>query len=651
MILKDNFSLPPKSSYLLKIKDNKFPILITTCFFIFTSYLAFFQHPIWTEADGIFYLNYGKAILAGDAKNVLIPNGSVGAAILFAYFDSMFNDAFLAVKLVAILSGSGIVFLSFFITRNIFAFKIAIVTQLFFAFSARLFHLSTQALNELLPVFFIMLSLFFITKKQPSVIHYIIIGSVLGISSVFRFQSVFVLICILIFILIRNKHVKKNLYSLTWVCIFFLIAFSPQMIYNYTNHGELLDIHSNHYIGGLYEFQTPEWRDYIQNAFNDGFLSIILYDVDLFLQNYFYNLFYHNPDRLFNFGTIDNISIIPLIPFLGLIPFFAGLIFYLNINFNKLTKLIIAFSLLIPAFVIFLIGSISDHFFFIIISPLFVLTLLNIRNIQTNFLPLLILPFVFLPLMSIVPVYRAYHLLPLFLPIAILSAIFFVDALPKLAFKIKNIRSKNLKFKKNDFRSLKFIIIISILILNVGFTYKLIDASFFGNVSKEIDVNAEFSRLFESRTIPSDTIEFMRISEVLSKQPDIENSYLMVNTPVIPHQTNSNMILTQFKEGLMTDSLNDFISRKNWSAADVFNSDILNIPINKLQEKTPLPDYVVYQPYVQDPDNGWYEQDSSVGKKLTILLTPDHPDIPANFEVIYKSNVTDTIIYKINDFK
>lgn len=57
MISKEIFNSFQKSSYLLKIKDNTFPILITICFFIFSSYFAFFHNPISTQADCVFYLS------------------------------------------------------------------------------------------------------------------------------------------------------------------------------------------------------------------------------------------------------------------------------------------------------------------------------------------------------------------------------------------------------------------------------------------------------------------------------------------------------------------------------------------------------------------------------------------------------------------
>ena len=55
-------------NFLAFVKANKFPIIITIGFFLSTFYVAFFHHIIWTQPDGIHYLNYGRAILEGNGK-------------------------------------------------------------------------------------------------------------------------------------------------------------------------------------------------------------------------------------------------------------------------------------------------------------------------------------------------------------------------------------------------------------------------------------------------------------------------------------------------------------------------------------------------------------------------------------------------------
>ncbi len=55
----------------------------------------------------------------------------------------------------------------------------------------------------------------------------------------------------------------------------------------------------------------------------------------IFFKNYFYNLFYGNPDKLFNFNSINNFSIIPIIPYLGIIPVLGGLMYLMRDNMIK----------------------------------------------------------------------------------------------------------------------------------------------------------------------------------------------------------------------------------------------------------------------------------------------------------------------------
>ena len=52
-----------------KIAIQKFPLLITFCFLIIVSYVAFFHHNFWIiDSDGIVYLTAGEQILNGDGK-------------------------------------------------------------------------------------------------------------------------------------------------------------------------------------------------------------------------------------------------------------------------------------------------------------------------------------------------------------------------------------------------------------------------------------------------------------------------------------------------------------------------------------------------------------------------------------------------------
>ena len=103
---------------------NKYPIIVTFCFFLVVSYVAFFHHNYWTfDIDGYFYLEAGKQILSGDGQNVKIIHAGPGGPVLFAVLDSVLHDGFFVVKLVSVLSGTGMVFFSYYIIRYIFDSK------------------------------------------------------------------------------------------------------------------------------------------------------------------------------------------------------------------------------------------------------------------------------------------------------------------------------------------------------------------------------------------------------------------------------------------------------------------------------------------------------------------------------------------------
>jgi len=581
---------------------NKFPLLITFGFFISMSYIAFFHHPIWHEADGIYYLNYGRAILEGSGNDVQIANGQIGAPILFAFLDSIFHDAFSIQKIIAILGGCGIVLSSFFITKNIFNYKVAILTQLFIAFNPILHYVSIQALNELLPVFIIFTSLYFITKPELRFFDYLIIGLLLGLSSIFRLQAILVLFPILIFILLRNKKIAKNALNVLIVGIFFLLAFSPQILYNYSTHGVILDTMPNYYIGNVYTFQNPDWHNEIFSQNYTDIYSIITLDSDLFLKNYFYNLFLHNFDRLFNFGfgSFDNISIIPAIPILGVLFFLGGLIYLI---YNK-------------------------------------------KFFPKNFLPLLLLPLFYLPIISILPLYRSYQLLPMWLPIIIICVLFIVYVVPKV-FSTKQNYLEKISFRKNQkLNLLPIILIIFICLLNLGVTYKLIDSTFYGNNFSTLE--NEFTNISQSRLISDQaSYDIILISEILKTQPGIEESYVMANVPNYSFYSHSNFIYAEFSEGNLDDTILDYVSQKNWSEFEIVVSDIFSFPPDRLNKYQAFPNYLIYQPYSLPPNTMWYDKGAAT-KKLDILLNPDDSRIPSNFEFLYKSDTANIVVYKIH---
>ena len=147
-----------KLKFVKNFDSQKYPLLITTCFFLIIFYVAFFHHTYWTDGDYIAYYNHGDDILTSNGNNVKIINAPPGGPVFYAFLNSFTGDLFLDAKLISLFCGTGIVFFSYYIIRNIFSAKIALVGQLFVVFSPRIGIISIQTVNEIIPIFLIFIS-------------------------------------------------------------------------------------------------------------------------------------------------------------------------------------------------------------------------------------------------------------------------------------------------------------------------------------------------------------------------------------------------------------------------------------------------------------------------------------------------------------
>ena len=131
--------------------------------------------------------------------------------------------------------------------------------------------------------------------------------------------------------------------------------------------------------------------------------------------------------------------------------------------------------------------------------------------------------------------------------------------------------------------------------------------------------------------------EVKQIGEILSQQPNIENSYVMGNNWAMINYSNSKLLFGNFVEGDGKESLRSYITRENWSETDIYISNILSIPSDRNDIYKPVPDYLVYTPSVllESPEN------------LKILENPNDPRVKSYLELLYKSKLG-TLVYKIN---
>ena len=618
-------------------KTNKLPILVTVIFFLFTSYVSFFIDNPARGSDAMFYFFAGEQILFGDNENVRLPNAPIGGPVLFSSLNTVFHDPYLTIKIISLISGTAIVFLSFFIIKNIFNFKIAFLTQLIVAVNPKLHFQTAFPFNEIFPVFLVFLSFYYFTKTRILYNHLILAGILLGISFMFRYQTFPIVIGFLIYLLIRDKKFRKNLPLALLFVSSFLVGCSPLLIYNYTTFGNLIDSNPNYYMYTTTTFvQTDEWEKQVRIQ-GESFFSGITSDFNIFLKNYLFNLFYHNPDRIFNLsGGIDNISPIPAVPYIGIILILGGVIYYLKPDYNK--KLLL--SLILPAItitiIISLLGILETYFFAIIIIPTLALGIFSFKKIQKNFLPLFVAAITYFLMIAVIPVTRAEYFFSVWIIFPVLTSLFFLELIPRVT--IRKNESKQINLKHSS--PVKTIIIISIILLicvNLAFSYKFMSMIEYGDKSFD-GIIGEIKKIFSNKQ-PGLHLgtEVKQIGEILSQQPNIENSYVMGNDWAVIYYSNSKLLFADFVEGDEKESLHSYITRENWSENDIFLSNSMSVPIDRNNIYKPVPDYLIYTPTVliESPEN------------LKILENPNDPRVKSYLELLYKSKLG-TLVYKIN---
>ncbi len=177
------------------------------------------------------------------------------------------------------------------------------------------------------------------------------------------------------------------------------------------------------------------------------------------------------------------------------------------------------------------------------------------------------------------------------------------------------------------------VILINVTYSYVAVNYQLYDESY-TNVNDILESFTKGKKLSDQLGF-----EFKEIGEFLSKQPNIENSYIMAKYNGYAYYAHSKFVYTTFSDET-TNSLKEFITRENWSKFDVIHSNLHSIPIDRYNIFKPMPDYLIFEKSaIHDVGDLTY---SKYQKMLSNIENSE------KFEIIYQSNKTNTTVYKIN---
>lgn len=212
-----------------------------------------------------------------------------------------------------------------------------------------------------------------------------------------------------------------------------------------------------------------------------------------------------------------------------------------------------------------------------------------------------------------------------------------------------------ISFLNQDFRLIIIILVVAILLTNVGYSYKALMIWLYADTFDGI--TNEFLKLFQKRDLTPKGLKYKQIGEMLGQQPNITDSYIMATENAYAYYANSKFLFSYFQEGKLNETLNEFITRENWSDYDIYFSNIHSLPGDRYDLNHPIPDYLIYESpnksYCTERFNaisnlclfGNYEERVNA---IKILFEPNNPKIPPNFELIYHSIEAGVIVYKIN---
>ena len=109
-------------------------------------------------------------------------------------------------------------------------------------------------------------------------------------------------------------------------------------------------------------------------------------------------------------------------------------------------------------------------------------------------------------------------------------------------------------------------------------------------------------------------MEMKQISEILAKQPGIENSYLMApNNSWLYYVDGLSLLITDFQAGVKGDPIEKFLTRENWSDWDIWINNLSSDPYDRYGKNIGVvPDYLIYsegrvQLWKYDIDQTQYE--------------------------------------------
>ena len=201
-------------------KDKYLSLLVVLILLVFTAKL-FFSHPTFSDENT--YINMGKEVLNGkipyeDFFFAHPPLQLYSLALIF----KIFGSSFLAAKVFSLVVSFASVFLLFFITRELFNEKIALISSILLLFWPGFLIFSGQQYGMWEIVLLFLISVYLVLKDRLA-----LAGAVFSFGLFFRYLLILYLPFLLILLFLKKKSMTKFLtYFFVPTTMIFLLMLS-----------------------------------------------------------------------------------------------------------------------------------------------------------------------------------------------------------------------------------------------------------------------------------------------------------------------------------------------------------------------------------------------------------------------------------------
>lgn len=270
-------------------------LLVVACYFC-AGAIALTSHTVLSsfERDGTEMLFDAERIFNGQGYNSdFWPFGFMASIAFVKWASGM--DYFTSAKLITLLSGTGILMLTYFTARYVFSEGIALLAVLILATNHFFFFHSFLVEMDMLYTFLFLLSIYFLVRGNEWR-NFLLSGAVAGISYMVKYgaYAFFPVVVLVALISAADRGIVDSLKKITVFIAAFFVFSSPWLVHNAVKNGS--PFYSKHYVNVAWGINRPRpltfeyWGEYFRLNEEYSSMKDVIADTEKFIRNWLENI-------------------------------------------------------------------------------------------------------------------------------------------------------------------------------------------------------------------------------------------------------------------------------------------------------------------------------------------------------------------------